>query len=64
MVIITKIMVFLLVFACLNVISNIADFLAAFVRSERLQKPFWKKLMLGVSISYIITIIATGFQLF
>ena len=64
MIIITKIMVFLLVFACLNVISNIIDFLAAFIRSERLQKPLWKKLMLGVSISYIITIIATGFQLF
>lgn len=57
-------MVFLLVFACLNVASNIIDFVVAFMRSERLEKPLWKKLMLGVSISYIITIIATGFQLF
>lgn len=64
MIIITKIMVFLLVFACLNVLSNFIDFIGAFIRSERLEKPFWKKLMLGVSISYIITIIATGFQLF
>jgi len=64
MIIVTKIMVFLLVFACLNVVSNIIDFLAAFIRSERLDKPLWKKLMLGVSISYIITIMATGFQLF
>mgnify|MGYP007119858709 CR=1 FL=1 len=38
MIIVTKIMVFLLVFACLNVISNIADFIAAFINSERLQK--------------------------
>lgn len=57
-------MVFLLVFACLNVASNIIDFIVAFMRSERLEKPLWNKLMLGVSISYIITIIATGFQLF
>lgn len=57
-------MVFLLVFACLNVLSNLFDFIGAFIRSERLEKPLWKKLMLGVSISYIITIIATGFQLF
>jgi CRISPR/Cas system-associated protein Cas5 (RAMP superfamily) len=64
MIIVTKIMVFLLVFACLNVVSNIIDFFVAFMRSERLEKPLWKKLMLGVSISYIITIIATGFQLF
>lgn len=63
MIIVTKIMVFLLVFAILNVISNFIDLLIAVLRSERLEKPFWKKLMLGVSISYIITIIATGFSL-
>ena len=57
-------MVFFIGFCMLKCISNFIDFIAAFINSERLQKPLWKKLMLGVSISYIITIIATGFQLF
>lgn len=63
MIIVTKIMVFLLSFACLNVISNICDFLISYLREERLEKRLWQKIMLGVSISYIVTIIATGFQL-
>lgn len=64
MIIITKIMVFFLVFACLNVISNIFDFIIAYNREERLEKPLWEKIILGTSISYILTIISTGFNLF
>lgn len=59
-----KIMVFLLVFACLNVISNIKDFILAYIEERHLEKPLWEKIVLGISISYIITIIFTGFNLF
>ena len=60
---IRKILVFLLVFAILNVIANIIDFALAFVRDERFEKPLWKLITLGVSISYIFTIIFTGFSI-
>ena len=54
-------MVFLMVFAILNVISNIADFVLAYIKGEKLEKSLWEKLVLGTSISYIFTIIFTGF---
>lgn len=64
MIIVTKIMVFLMVFASLNIISNIMDVIKAYIQGEGLKKTIWDKLILGTSISYIMTIIITGFQLF
>lgn len=61
--IVTKILVFLLVFAILNVLVNIWDFIKAFINSEKFEKPLWEIICLGVSISYIMTIICTGFEL-
>jgi len=58
-----KILIFLLVFACLNVLSNLIDFVLCVIRSEKFEKPLWKLIGLGVSISYIFTIIFTGFEL-
>ena len=59
----TKILVFLLVFAILNVLANILDVIKAYIDSEKLDKPLWKWICLGISISYIMTIICTGFEL-
>ena len=39
------------------------DFLA-YIEERHLEKPLWEKIVLGISISYIITIIFTGFNLF
>lgn len=61
--IVTRILVFLFVFAILNVLVNIWDFVKAFISSEKLEKSLWQIICLGVSISYIITIICTGFEL-
>lgn len=61
MIFLKKLMVFLMVFAILNVISNIADFVLAYIKGEKLEKSLWEKLVLGTSISYIFTIIFTGF---
>lgn len=61
--IVTKILVFLLVFAILNVLVNIWGFIKAFINSEKFEKPLWEIICLGVSISYIMTIICTGFEL-
>ena len=61
MIFLKKLMVFLMVFAILNVISNIADFVLAYIKGEKLEKSLWEKLVLGTSISYIFTIIFTSF---
>lgn len=53
-----------MVFASLNIISNIMDVIKAYIQGEGLKKTIWDKLILGTSISYIMTIIITGFQLF
>ena len=61
MIFLKKLMVFLMVFAILNVISNIAAFVLSYIKGEKLDRSLWAKLVLGTSISYIFTIIFTGF---
>ena len=50
-----------MVFAILNFISNLADFVLAYIKEGKSEKSLWEKLVLGTSISYIFTIIFTGF---
>lgn len=59
-----KILMFILMFAILAVIHYIIQFIKAY-RSGTPMKNTWKdELILGSAISYILTIIFTGFQLF
>lgn len=58
-----KIMVFILMFAILVVIHYILDVVKAF-RLGNMKERTWKDiLILGISLSYILTIIFTGFSL-
>ena len=59
-----KIMVFVLMFAILVVIHYVLDIVKA-LRLGNVKERTWKdSVILGVSLSYILTIIFTGFQLF
>ena len=58
-----KIMVFVLMFAILVVIHYVLDIVKAF-RLGNLKERTWKdSVILGVSLSYILTIIFTGFSI-
>ena len=58
-----KIMVFVLMFAILVVIHYVLDIVKAF-RLGNVKERTWKdSVKLGVSLSYILTIIFTGFSL-
>lgn len=58
--IIKKILVFLFVFAILNILANIGQVVKAYICSEEMNKPLWQLICLGISISYFFTIICTG----
>ena len=58
-----KIMVFILMFAILVVLHYILDIVKAF-RLGTIKERTWKdSVILGISLSYILTIIFTGFSL-
>lgn len=62
-----KILVFLLIFAILVVVREIVNFVLVMLSEDRAIKFDLTKrrlIILGVSISYIFTIIFTGFKLF
>ncbi len=59
---VTKIFLFILVFAILNVIREIVKFIQA-MRNETPNMTTGRLVGLGLSISYIITIIITGLTL-
>ena len=63
MVIATKILVFFLVFAILNVIREAFSFFMAFLTDSKYGFTTRRLFLLGVSLSYIFTIIFTGFSL-
>lgn len=63
MVFLKKIMVFLLVFSILIVLREIIEFIKAYKKDVALNMGVKRAIILGVAISYIITIICTGFAL-
>lgn len=58
---ITKIFVFILIFAVLIVIRELWAFFKAVYQNIKLQLPTNRLITLGLSIAYILTIICTGF---
>ena len=61
--IIKKIMVFLLVFCILIVVREIGTGINKFIHSDFSSLPGFRIVSLGLAISYIMTIILTGFSL-
>ena len=61
--IIKKIMVFLLVFCILVVIRELFSAIRKFINSDFSSMPKSRLVSLGLAISYIMTIILTGFSL-
>lgn len=61
MVYLYKIMVFILVFCVLNVIKDLSRFVFSFLNNKNANFSNFRLLGFGLSISYIITIIFTGF---
>ena len=64
MIALKKLMVFILVFAILIVVREIGAFTKAFIRSEQIDMSLSRQIVLASAISYIMTIIFTGFSLF
>ncbi len=64
MYILKKLMVFVLVFSVLIVIKEILSFIMAFKNDKKLSNSIYKQIILACAISYIVTIIFTGFKLF
>lgn len=64
MVIVTKIMVFLLMLSILNVIKEGINFAMSYAAGKTLDMTPIRKWGVGISLSYILTIIFTGFNLF
>ena len=58
-----KIMVFILMFAILVVIHYILDVVKAFRLGNTRERTWKDSVILGISLSYILTIIFTGFSL-
>ena len=56
-----RILVFFLVFSIIYVIKCCIDLFFAYLRNTRLVRKLWENVALGVALSYIITIIFTGF---
>lgn len=63
MAIVTKILVFFLVFAILNVIKEGFIFAGSFLTDRKYEITKTRQVLLGVSLSYIFTIIFTGFSI-
>lgn len=64
MFIVQKIMLFILVFCILYVLKKLADFFIAFLANRKFETDGGKVMLyLGLALSYIITIIFTGFKL-
>lgn len=64
MMIAKKILMFLLMMSILVVIRHILNIVKAFRSGETLERTWKDELLLASAISYILTIIFTGFQLF
>ena len=64
MLIVKKLMVFLLVFCILIILREIGAFVKSFITSERINMSIVRQITLASAISYIMTIICTGFSLF
>lgn len=64
MYILKKLMVFILVFSILIVLKEIFSFIIAYRNNKTLDKSVSKQIILATAISYIFTIIFTGFKLF
>ena len=60
--IIYKILMFILMFAILVVIKDLASFIISFARDEQANFSSMRLVSLGLSLSYILTIIFTGFN--
>ena len=59
---VTKIFLFILVFAILNILREVLKFIQA-MRDEKPNMTNWRLVGLGLSIAYIVTIIITGLTL-
>ena len=57
-----KILMFILMFAILVVIKDLASFIISFIRDEQANFSSTRLVFLGLSLSYILTIIFTGFN--
>lgn len=58
-----KILVFILVFCILVLLRSVFRFITAFIRHESMNLTWKDEVINGVCLSYIITIISTGFCL-
>lgn len=63
MAIVTKILVFLFVFALLDVVKEALILLASYMTDRKFEITTTRQILLGASLSYIFTIIFTGFSL-
>lgn len=61
--IIYKILFFVLMFSILNVVKDIASFILSFISNERASFSKTRMIFLGLSLSYILTIIFTGLKI-
>ena len=57
-----KILMFVLMFAILVVIKDLVSFIISFIRDEQANFSSTRLAFLGLSLSYILTIIFTGFN--
>ena len=64
MLIAKKFMVFILVFCILIVLKEIFSLVEAFLKNEHIKMTLPRQITLAAAISYIMTIICTGFSLF
>ncbi len=60
--IVYKIMMFILMFTILVVIKDLLSFIISYISDERANFSHVRMLCLGLSLSYILTIIFTGFN--
>lgn len=58
-----KFLFFILIFAILNTIKDIAVFIMSFMNDQKINFSKTRMVFLGLSISYILTIIFTGFDI-
>lgn len=58
-----KILMFILMFSILVVIKDLTSFVISFIKDEQANFSSWRMLGLGLSLSYILTIIFSGFDL-
>ena len=62
MVILDKLLLFVFIFCCLIVIKEIYDFVIGVIKGEY-EITTKRLIILGISLSYIITVLITGFTL-